>query len=427
MTIGTGNSAHTLSEAEIFQIIASGTPEELYLNKRLLVLTPDATRTCPLPLMIRSLNAIVGKKAAKLDFMVALGTHTPLTQTQIMDLYGITARQRHTQYAENDFFNHRWDLPETFCSVGELTPGEVADLSGNRIVESVPISINKKIFDYDLVIVLGPVFPHEVVGYSGGAKYFFPGISGGDFLHFFHWLGAVETCAGTIGRKNTPMRRAIDLAMQKISVPVHCLAMVTASLSGLHGLFVGDITSAWSRAADLSSIRHVITKPKPFDVVLGCAPLMYDELWTAGKVMYKLEQVVVDGGKLIIYGPHIKQISRTWGTQIEKIGYHVRDYFLLQMDQFVHIPRGVLAHSTHVRGSGVFADGKESGRIEVVLATSISPEKCRQINLGYMNPDHIELEEYREKEASGILFVEQAGEILYKVADNPNFMQRSFQ
>jgi lactate racemase len=263
-----------------------------------------------------------------------------------------------------------------------------------------------------------------VVGYSGGAKYFFPGISGGDFLHFFHWLGAVQTCAKTIGVKQTPMRRAIDLAMQKISVPVHCLAMVTASRSALRGLFAGDIISAWSRAADLSAAWHVIAKPKPFDVVLGCAPLMYDELWTAGKVMYKLEQVVADGGKLIIYGPHIKEVSRTWGVLIESIGYHVRDYFLLQMDKFAHIPRGVLAHSTHVRGSGVFAHGRETGRIEVILATAISSKKCRQINLGYMDPDEIKFEDYREKEASGILFVEQAGEILFKVADNPNLMQK---
>jgi nickel-dependent lactate racemase len=411
-----------LSQAEIYDIIDSGTPQELYQNKRLLVLTPDATRTCPLPMMIRALNAIVGKEAAKLDFMVALGTHTPLSQTQIFELYGMTEKERQTEFKKSEFFNHRWDLGGTFRQIGVLTEKEIAALSDHRLKESVPIEINKKIFDYDQIMVLGPVFPHEVVGFSGGAKYFFPGISGGEFLHFFHWLGAVVTCANTIGVKSTPMRQALDLAMQKISVPVHLLAMVVANKEKLYGLFPGDIKKAWSKAADLSASCHVITKDKPFQTVLGCAPLMYDELWTAGKVMYKLEQVVADGGRLIIYGPHITEISRTWGSLIEEVGYHVRDYFLLQMDKFKHIPRGVLAHSTHVRGSGTFADGKETGRIDVILATSISPTNCQKINLGYLNPDEIKLENYKEKESTGILLVEHAGEILHKITDNPNLL-----
>jgi nickel-dependent lactate racemase len=409
-----------LSSEDIYQIISTGTPPELYQNKRVLVLTPDATRTCPLPMMIRLLNAIVGKAAAKLDFMVALGTHTPLSQAQIFTLYGITAKQRQTEYKKSDFFNHRWDLDNTFRQIGVLTENEIAVLSDNRLKESVPIEINKKIFDYDQIIVLGPVFPHEVVGFSGGAKYFFPGISGGEFLHFFHWLGAVVTCAKTIGVKSTPMRHALDLAMQKISVPVHLLAMVVANQEKLYGLFPGDIKKAWSKAADLSAFHHVITKDKPFQTVLGCAPSMYTELWTAGKVMYKLEQIVADGGRLIIYGPHITEISRTWGALIEEIGYHVRDYFLFQRDKFKHIPRGVLAHSTHVRGSGTFIDGREAARIDVILATSISPAKCRKINLGYLNPNEIRLDNYKAKEAAGILLVDHAGEILHKISGNPD-------
>lgn len=415
MICGSGNSDSTLSQQEIFEILSSGIPAELYTGKRVLILTPDATRTCPLPMMIRMLNTIMAREAAKLDFMVALGTHTPLSQAQIFKLYGITDHEKAAQYGRSDFYNHRWDRSDTFIRIGALTCRETADLSANRLTESVPILINKKIFDYDRIIVLGPVFPHEVVGYSGGAKYFFPGISGGEFLHFFHWLGAITTCADTIGVKETPMRKAIDLAMEKVHLPVHCLAMVVASESKLHGLFAGAPHTAWSRAADLSARCHVITKAKAFTTVLGWAPAMYDELWTAGKVMYKLEQVVADGGRLIIYGPHIREISRTWGKQIEEIGYHVRDYFLGRMDQFTHIPRGVLAHSTHVRGSGTFVNGVENGRIEVILATSIPEETCRRINLGYLDPKKIEPKDYQDREEDGILFVEQAGELLHKV------------
>ena len=413
MVKGIGSPDHSCMEEEVRTLLEEGTPVRLFDRKRVLVLTPDATRTCPLPMMIRSVVDVIGARAAKLDFMVALGTHTPLDQKDILKLYGIDSRRK--MFRGIEFFNHEWDRQESFARIGTFTQEEVEDLSEGRLKEKVPLVINKRIFDYDLVLIVGPVFPHEVVGYSGGAKYLFPGISGGDFLHFFHWLGAVITCKNIIGIKDTPVRRAIDKAMEKVPVPVHCVAMVVNENSNLCGLYVGHVREAWSKAAELSSQVHVKTKKKPFRVVLGRAPAMYDEIWTAGKVMYKLEQVVADQGTLIIYGPHIREISRTWGKAIERIGYHTRDYFLAQMERFREIPRGVLAHSTHVRGTGTYAKGVERPHVNVVLATSIPRETCDRINLGYMDPSKIRLQDYVGKEEEGILFVDHAGEILYRL------------
>ena len=281
------------------------------------------------------------------------------------------------------------------------------------------MDINRAIFDYDHLLVLGPVFPHEVVGFSGGAKYLFPGISGGDFLHAFHWLGAVVTCPGTIGIKHTPVREVIDRAMDLVKIPVHCLAMVVKSAGELYGLFGsrdGDHRRAWEEAADLSATVHIVEKERPFSTVFGVCPPMYDEIWTGGKVMYKLEQVVADGGRLIIYAPHIREVSRTWGEYMDKIGYHVRDYFLADPARFRDIPRGVLAHSTHVRGLGGMVDGIERPRIEVVLASAIPKESCARLNLGYLDPASINPDDYRHREAEGILFVDKAGEILHRLA-----------
>jgi len=415
MVQGIGGSEMNLTEPEVKSIIAAGTPRELYRNKRVLVLTPDATRTCPLPMMIRAVRKVIGKHSATLDFMVALGTHTPLSEKELLALYGISSRQRHELFGRSEFFNHRWDLPETFGRIGRLEVEEVAEISGGLLKESVPIEINKKIFDYDLILILGPVFPHEVVGFSGGAKYLFPGISGGEFLHFFHWLGALITCSGIIGIQDTPVRRVIHRALKKVETPIHCLSMVVAGDNTLCGFYAGDVQDSWSTAADLSAKIHVIQKEKPFRIVLGRAPEMYDEIWVGGKVAYKLEQVVADGGTLIIYAPHIREVSRTWGHYIEKIGYHVRDYFLAQMERFKDIPRGVLAHSTHVRGTGTFIGGIEKPRMELVLATSIPRAACERINLGYMDPAKIDLSEYQGRENDGILFVDHAGEILHRV------------
>jgi hypothetical protein len=145
---------------------------------------------------------------------------------------------------------------------------------------------------------------------------------------------------------------------------------------------------------------------------------MYDELWVAGKCMYKLEPVVADGGELIIYGKHVKEVSVTHGPLIRKIGYHTRDYFLAQMERFTDIPGGILAHSTHVRGRGAFENGVEKPRIQVTLATGIPEEECRAVNLGYRDPASIHPEEWENREAEGYLCVPNAGEILYRLKDS---------
>lgn len=413
MVVGKGGPQEVLQEEDVVSVIEEGTPVELFERKRVLVLTPDATRTCPLSMMVQALRKTIGKRCYRLDFMVALGTHTPMSEESILALYGIADQKR--GFAASRFYNHEWARQSTFRRLGSLNPREVEELSEGLLREEVPIDINKKILDYDLILIVGPVFPHEVVGYSGGAKYLFPGISGGEFLHFFHWLGAVITCKKIIGIKDTPVRRMVDRATDKVPVSIHCLAMVVNGGAGLCGLYAGDVKEAWSMAADLSSRVHIVTKKTPFKIVLGRAPTMYDEIWTAGKVMYKLEQVVADQGTLIIYGPHIREISRSWGKYIERAGYHTRDYFLSQMEQFRGIPRGVLAHLTHVRGTGTCNNAIERCDVDVVLATSIPERLCRRVNLGYMDPLKLDLRDYANKEDQGILFVDHAGETLYRL------------
>jgi nickel-dependent lactate racemase len=263
-------------------------------------------------------------------------------------------------------------------------------------------------------MVLGPTFPHEVVGFSGGAKYFFPGISAEDMINVTHWLGALAGVRGTIGIKETPVRDMIHAAAAHLPTPSTLISLVVVG-KGLAGIFIGDYLSAWSAAADLSSERHIIWVDEPFQRVLSCAPPMYDELWTAGKAMYKLEPALARGGELIIYAPHLDVVSYSHGKYIYEIGYHVLPYFLKQWEQFKHVPLGVLAHSTHVRGDGRFQNGVEYPRAKVTLATRLSPADCEQLALGYLNPDEIDHAEWENREGDGILYVPKAGEMLYRV------------
>jgi nickel-dependent lactate racemase len=278
----------------------------------------------------------------------------------------------------------------------------------------VDININRAVLNYDHILILGPTFPHEVVGFSGGAKYFFPGISAADMINVTHWLGALAGVRGTIGIKDTPVRAMIHAAAEHLPTPSTLIALVVVG-KGLAGMFIGDHLSAWSAAADLSSERHIIWVDKPFQRVLSCAPPMYDELWTGGKAMYKLEPALAEGGDLIIYAPHLDVVSHVHGNYIYEIGYHVLPYFLEQWDRFKHIPLGVLAHSTHVRGDGRFQNGVEYPRANVTLASQLSPKDCQQLALGYQNPDEIDVAEWANREDEGILYVPKAGEMLYRV------------
>ena len=386
-----------------------------YAGKRILLIIPDNTRSGPIGDIFKIIYDCVGKKVKALDCLVALGTHQPMNEQQICTRLGLRAEQRSGKYASVNFFNHEWEKPETFKSIGKISADEIEQISGGLFREEVDTRINKLIFDYDEFFILGPVFPHEVVGFSGGHKYIFPGIAGDEIIHFFHWLGAVITNPLINGSKWTPTRKVVEKAASLITVPRKLFAIVALE-NDLKGIFIGDVLEAWEKAADLSEQVHITYKDKPYKTILGIAPQMYDDIWTAGKVMYKLEPILADGGQLIIYAPHITEISYTHGKWLDKIGYHTRDYFLKRMEKFKEVPRGILAHSTHVRGIGTFIDGVEKPRTDVILATGISKQRCEKVNLGYMNPDDINIADYEDKEDEGILVVHHAGEVLHRLS-----------
>ena len=380
----------------------------------MLVIIPDHTRTAPMDLMFRVLYRVLADRVELLDFLVALGTHPPMSDEAINKRVGITAAERTTTYPKARFFNHHWKDPDQLNIAGTLTADEIEELSGGRLQQQVDVTINKMVYDYDLLLIVGLTFPHEVVGFSGGNKYLFPGIAGQEIIDLFHWLGALITNPDIIGNKYTPVRRVVDRAAALLPVERMCISLVVNG-DDLAGLYIGTPEEAWEAAADLSDKLHIVYKDQSFHTVLSQAPEMYDDLWTGGKCMYKLEPVVADGGKLIIYAPHITEVSVTHGKIIERIGYHVRDYFAKQMEKFPDIPGGVMAHSTHVKGIGTFENGIEQPRIDVILATGIPEQVCRKINLGYQDPTTIDIDDYRNREQEGILYVPKAGEMLYRL------------
>jgi nickel-dependent lactate racemase len=413
MIIGQGSTTETLSAESVQELLARALQPMPLDGKRVLVIIPDGTRTAPIPLLFRLLYEQIGRRVGRLDYLIALGTHQPMSEDKIDRLVGATAAEWAERYPNVAVFNHHWNVRGTLQTIGTISREETARLTDGLLIAEFPVTLNRQIFNYDQLVICGPVFPHEVVGFSGGAKYLFPGIAGADIINFTHWLGALVTSMDTIGVKDTPVRRVIHRAAEFVNVPILCLALVMEGET-LHGMYIGSHEEAWSAAADLSAQLNVLTLPHAFRRVLSMPAEIYDDLWTAAKAMYKTEPVVADGGEVIIYAPQVTEISYTHGQLIDEVGYHVRDYFVKQWDRFEHVPGGVLAHSTHVKGTGTYEGGIEMPRIQVTLATGIPEERCRRVNLGYADYRTIDPEEWAGREEEGVLLVPHAGETLYR-------------
>jgi nickel-dependent lactate racemase len=203
---------------------------------RVLVLIPDGTRTMPMPLLFATLDHALSARVAALDFLVALGTHTPMDDSRLSALVGRRVVDGST--GRSKIFNHNWADRATFSKLGTIPAAEIAELTNGRLEEDVPVALNRLAVEYDHVLICGPVFPHEVAGFSGGSKYLFPGIAAPEIIHFTHWLGALITNHEMIGRLDTPVRRVIDRAAQLLDRPLSLLAVVvcSAAIRRKHGV-----------------------------------------------------------------------------------------------------------------------------------------------------------------------------------------------
>lgn len=422
--------AGTLDEDAVRAVLETAFDRAPIDGARLLAVIPDGTRTAPVPMMYRLLHEVLGPRVAALDVLVALGTHPPMADDALGRLLGTEVRGGASDRSR--VFNHRWDLDETFVTVGAIRAAEVREASGGFIDCEVPIRLNRLVGDprgdrpYDRLVVCGPVFPHEVAGFSGGNKYFVPGVSGREIIDVTHWIGALLTSREIIGVADTPMRRLIDRAASFIPTPTSLVAQVMHG-DDLRGLFVGEMDATWRRATELSAELDIVWVDAPYRRVLSVVPEMYDDLWTGAKGMYKLEPAVADGGEVVIFAPHITEVSVVHGRIIDEIGYHVRDYFTAQWQRFRHRPWGVLAHSTHLRGAGTYLDGLERARIRVTLATGIPRDRCERIGLGYLDPATVDPEQWSGREHEGVLLVRRAGEQLYRVRPGGPDQQRDFE
>ena len=435
-----GDPRTVLDDEQVTAFVAEQLSAHPFDGRSVCVLVPDATRTCPLPLLMQAVHGALHGRVSRLTVLVALGTHAAMTDEALARHLGYEPSRLAETYPGTTVVNHEWWKPETFADLGTIPAARIAELSDGRMSLDVPVLLNRAVVEHDIALVVGPVLPHEVVGISGGNKYFFPGVGGKKIIDVSHWLGALITSAEIIGTTGiTPVRALIDDGAALIPAEKLALCVVTAEVadgaadgavddavpaagagpnagtgSGLHSVSFGDTRASWASAAEVCAASHVTYLDAPVRRVLSMVPPMYDEIWTAAKGFYKVEPVVADGGEVVLFAPHVTQISSTH-PEIYEIGYHCRDYFLGQWDRFSHIPWGVLAHSTHLRGAGTYdpVTGEEQLRVQVTLATAIPEDVCRAANVGYLDPALVDPDEFARDPDT--LVVARAGETLFRI------------
>lgn len=393
-------------------------------GEKLLVIGPDSTRSGGhfVGEMLRALMRHRGSRFRDVTYLVALGTHAPMPEEKVLHYLGIESKELAGELRGLQIANHEWNDPSMLATIGRVSRDDMLrisegkfDLARVKREEGFDVQINKRVLESDLAVIVGPVLPHEVVGMSGGNKYFFPGVAGIDCTQFTHFLGALEGIPRVMGIERTVVRDAIDHMASLIKGPeLRCAALVLGG-GKLHDVEWGTPIEAHHRAAPRALELNSRAVTRKYRTIVGVCPPKYPEIWTAGKVSYKLQGIVADGGELVIVAPHLDRVSATWGETIERVGYRTMSSILERLDEFLAagIPLGVLAHVTHVRGDDAVRDGRTVPRISISIASKLSPELCSRIGLAYRDPAALPWDAWRADPDT--LIVEDAGEVLYRL------------
>ena len=280
-----GGPYQVLADDAVRQFVAQSLGSEDLDGRSVCVIVPDGTRSCPLPLLLSAVHDSLHGRASHVTVLIALGTHAAMSDDHLAGHLGYTDRGLEATYPGMTVLNHEWWRPETFTSLGRISAERVAELSDGRFHQSVEVVLNRAVVDHDVSLVVGPVFPHEVVGFSGGNKYFFPGVAGPEVIDFSHWLGALITSADIIGTRGiTPVRALIDAAADMVRGERHCLGVVgDRDHLGVRCLTFGSPGDAWAAAADVAAETHVVHLDEPVQRVVSLVAPRYADLWTGAK------------------------------------------------------------------------------------------------------------------------------------------------
>ena len=416
--VGEGSPQSDLSPSNLQDILVDAL-SDISPGSSVLAIIADKTRddntSIVFPLASRILHE---KKVKKYDALVAQGTHSPMTDHEKRIKVGAQNAQIK---GLGQIFDHEWANPQKLTSIGKLEDTKVKEITGGLLDKPINLTVNHLLAtgQYDSIVIFGTTMPHEVAGFSGGAKYFFPGVAGPELTHATHWLGALASIEKVIGRIETPTRHLFEAAADFIPARVITLNSVVSrdhTRLRTYGLFCGDFRQAIRKAADVSKHVHIKYTGRKYRRVVALLDEHLEDMWVGGKASYRLGPVIEEGGELIIYAPHLHSISDVHGKLIRKYGYHPLERIRELVAQSGELQENlcVAAHLAHVSFAGrKTADGSVVPRYKITLSSALPAEDCLEVNFGHLDPKEFKRENYQGDPDT--LIVEDAGRDLYLV------------
>ena len=336
------------------------------IGGKILVVPPDITR---LPSNAGELTKILYQiwletKGKQFDILPAIGTHTPMTKNQIKIMFGDLDRA--------NYYDHNWrtDLSQ----LGHIPSYLVNEVSNGKVDYDIPVAVNRRIVEggYDLILSIGQVIPHEVVGMANGFKNILIGTGGWEMIHKSHFLGAADGIERLLGQINTSVRQIFNYArdnfLKKIGI-IYIMTVMEASKSGdmiMRGLFVGDDHQTFEKAAKLSQVVNINWLDKPLkQVVVYLDPLEFKSTWLGNKAIYRTRMAIADDGELIVIAPGLKEFGEDPEIDylIRKYGYSGTNTTLQQVSENEDL-------QTNLSAAAHLIHGTSDGRFHVTYATS---------------------------------------------------------
>jgi len=345
---------HGLTEKEIEQaLLQSIEGKEL---KKVLLIPPDFTRFHSNAGFITNCYYHLLKDRAIVDILPALGTHEAMSKSEIDEMYKDIPYDR--------FIYHNWR--EDIVKVGEVPATYVKDITEGLWEHPVTCEVNKLIMDpsYDLIISIGQVVPHEVIGMANHAKNVFVGCGGKTTINQSHMIGAVYGMERMMGKDHTPVRKVLDYALTHFlkDRPIIFVLTVTTAPKNIiktHGLFIGDTRKTLEEAIVLSQEKNIDFVDKGIKkCVVYLDPKEFKSTWLGNKSIYRTRMAIVDGGELIVLAPGVTKFGEDHKIDelIRKYGYagRLKVLELFKANEDLQTNMSAAAHLIHSSSDGRF-------------------------------------------------------------------------
>ncbi len=398
------------SKEELARIIQRALKPAKSSIKKILLVPPDFTRMHSMAGVISEIIYKELKDSAQVDIMPALGTHVAMTKTEWQTMYGSIPYE--------NMRVHDWRNGIT--KIGEVPASFVKEASDGLVETSIPVEINKLLLDksYDLILSIGQVVPHEVVGMANYSKNLFVGVGGAGMINSSHMLGAYYGLERMMGKDHSPVRRVFDYAEEHFlqNMPLQYILTVTDAPGGnvrTHGVFIGRDRKYFEKAVGLSQEKNIIKLKKPIKkAIVLLNENEFHSTWLGNKSIYRTRMAIADGGDLIILAPGVKRFGedKQVDALIRKYGYKGTGYVLKQIKLNGDLKNNLSAAAHLIHGSS-------EGRFSITYCTQhLTKEEVEQVGYKYMPLDEA-VKKYRAQSLKPGYNTVNGEEIYY--IDNP--------